>query len=106
MSFEWDAQKRRTNIEKHGLDFYDVGAVSEFPHVVVPSAYYGDEERFLAIGLFEGRFVTVVYTTLSEAVRVISFRRARYEERQKYQEILGGRAYSQTRGKSHRFKQG
>jgi uncharacterized DUF497 family protein len=65
---------------------------SKFAHVVVPSAYHGDEERFLAIGLFEGRFVTVVYTTRSEAVRVISFRRARYEERQKYQEVLGGRA--------------
>jgi len=92
MSFDWDEQKRRLNIEKHGLDFFDVGAVFEAPHVVVPSAYSGKEERFLAVGLFEGRFVTVVYTTRSEAVRIISFRRARYEERQKYQEIQGGRA--------------
>ena len=88
MSFEWDEQKRRSNLEKHGLDFLDVSEVFEVPHVVVPSAY-GEEKRFLAIGLFAGRYVTVVYTTRSEAIRVISFRRARHEERQKYQELHG-----------------
>lgn len=92
MRFEWDEQKRHANLEKNGLDFFDVNAVFEAPHVVVPSICGGREERFLAVGLFEGRFVTVVYSTRSEAVRVISFRRARYEERQKYQEIHGGRA--------------
>ncbi len=92
MSFEWDEQKRRANLEKHGLDFFDVSAVFETPYVVVPSARGGEKDRFLAIGLFEGRFVTVVYTTRGEAVRVISFRRARYDERQKYQEIYSGRA--------------
>ncbi|MHB9072006.1 MAG: BrnT family toxin [Desulfobaccales bacterium] len=44
------------------------------------------------MGVFEGRFVTVVYTTRSEAIRIISFRRERHEERQKYQELYGGRA--------------
>ncbi|MFH0787624.1 MAG: BrnT family toxin [Pseudomonadota bacterium] len=90
MNLEWDERKRRSNLEKHGLDFLDVSAVFEAPHVAVPSVNYGGkEERFLAIGLFEGRNVTVVYTTRSEAIRVISFRRARYEERQKYQELYG-----------------
>jgi hypothetical protein len=92
MSFEWDERKRRSNLEKHGLDFFDVGAVFESPHVVVPSAYSGDEERFLAIGMLEGRCVTVVYTTRSEAIRIISFRRARHEERQEYQKLYGGGA--------------
>ncbi len=90
MNFEWDERKRRANIEKHGLDFYDVGAVFDSPHVDVPSAYGGKENRYLAIGLLEGRIVTVVYTNRSEAVRVISFRRARDEEKQKYQELHGG----------------
>jgi uncharacterized DUF497 family protein len=90
--FEWDERKRCSNIEKHNLDFLDVNAVFETPHVVVPSIYGGVEERFLAIGLFEGRYVTVVYTIRSEAIRIISFRRARHEERQKYQELYGGRA--------------
>ena len=88
--FEWDERKRRLNLEKHGLDFLDVGAVFEIPYVLVPSAYGGNEERFLAVGMFEGRYVTVVYTTRSEAIRVISFRRARHEERKKYQALYGG----------------
>ena len=90
MRFEWDERKRRSNLEKHGLDFLDVSAVFDAPHIVVPSAYNGDEVRFLAIGAFEGRCVTVVYTTRSEAVRIISFRRARHEERQKYQKLYRG----------------
>ncbi len=91
MSFEWDAKKRLSNLEKHRLDFFDVVAVFEAPHVLVPSDYDGEEERFLVIGTFEGRYVTVVCTTRSEAIRVISFRRARHEEKRKYQEIHGGR---------------
>jgi hypothetical protein len=92
MRFEWDERKRRSNLEKHGLDFFDVSAVFEGPHIIVPSAYDGGEMRFLAVGVFEGRLVTVVYTARSEAIRIISFRRARHEERQKYQELYGGRA--------------
>jgi len=87
MRLEWDERKRHANLEKHGLDFFDVIEVFEAPHVVVPSTHRGEAERFLAIGVFAGRLVTVVYTTRSEAIRIISFRRARHEERQKYQEL-------------------
>jgi uncharacterized protein len=86
-AFEWDEPKRQSNLTKHSLDFLDVGAVFEAPHIVVPSAFIGDEERFLAIGTFEGRCVTVVYTIRNEVVRVISFRRARHEERQKFEKL-------------------
>jgi hypothetical protein len=89
MRFEWDERKRRSNLGKHGLDFFDVSAVFEAPHIIVPSVHAGEEERFLAIGVFEGRFVTAVYTIRSEAIRIISFRRARHGERQKYQELYG-----------------
>jgi uncharacterized DUF497 family protein len=92
MRFEWDERKRLSNLEKHGLDFVDVIAVFEAPHIVAPSDHEGIEVRFLAIGTLEGRCVTVVYTVRSEAVRVISFRRARREERQTYEKLYGGRA--------------
>jgi uncharacterized DUF497 family protein len=92
MIFEWDERKRLSNLEKHGLDFLDVIAIFEAPHVKVPSVYDGKEDRFLAIGVLEGRIVTVVYTTRSEAIRIISFRRARHEERQEYQALHGGGA--------------
>ncbi|MBI4643206.1 MAG: BrnT family toxin [Deltaproteobacteria bacterium] len=67
----------------------DVIEVFEAPHIVVPSAHESEEDRFLAIGIFKGRLVAVVFTTRSEAFRIISFRRARHEERQTYQELYG-----------------
>ena len=92
MQFEWDENKRQSNLTKHGLDFFEAVEVFESPHVKIPSSNEGEEERFLAIGMFQGRFVTVVYTHRGTAVRIISFRRARHEERRKYQELHGGRA--------------
>jgi uncharacterized DUF497 family protein len=38
MRFAWDERKRLSNLEKHGLDFFDVGAVFEATHIIVPSA--------------------------------------------------------------------
>ncbi|RJR47672.1 MAG: BrnT family toxin [Deltaproteobacteria bacterium] len=89
MRFEWDERKRLSNLERHGLDFLDVIEVFEGPYIIVPSAHKGNEERFLAIGVLEARLVTVVYTIRSGAIRIISFRRARHEERQRYQELFG-----------------
>lgn len=88
-SYEWGEQKRLINLEKHGLDFVDVIEIFEAPHSKVPSTKKGAEERFLAIGLLEGRHVTIVFTVRAKAIRIISFRRARHEERQKYREIYG-----------------
>jgi len=90
LRYEWDERKRLSNLEKHGLDFLDAVAVFEGSHIRVPSVYGGDEDRVLAIGTFEGRCVTVVFTHRSEATRIISFRRARHEERQTYQKLHGG----------------
>ena len=91
MRFEWDERKRLSNLQKHGLDFIDVAAVLEAPHVLAGSSYGGAEERFLVTGVLKGRHVTVVYTARSEAIRLISFRRARREERQAYEELYSGR---------------
>lgn len=94
MRFEWDESKRLSNLEKHGLDFVDVIEVFQSPHVVVPSTYSGHEERNPAIGILEGRFVTAIFTIRHEALRIISFRRARYAERKQYQELYGRRTRS------------
>lgn len=88
MRLEWDEHKRLANFEKHGLDFLDASKIFETTHVAVPSNH-SSEQRFLAIGLLQGRFVTVVYTMRGAAIRIISFRRSRHEERQKYHKLYG-----------------
>jgi uncharacterized protein len=92
MLLAWDERKRLVNIEKHGLDFLDALEVFETPHIIVPSIHKGEEARFLAIGVLQGRYVTVVYTMRGEVIRIISFRRARREERQTYQDLYGSGA--------------
>ncbi|NIF15981.1 hypothetical protein F3J43_03020 [Pantoea sp. Cy-639] len=34
MRFEWDAEKNRRNIHKHGIDFNDVPPMFQQPHLV------------------------------------------------------------------------
>ena len=52
---------------------------------------YG-EERYLGIGLLDGRIVIVIYTEPSEEmVRIISLRKALSHERKSYEQYLKNR---------------
>jgi hypothetical protein len=84
MPFEWDEAKRLGNIEKHGIDFIRAQRIFDGP-VLVRQLPYGREDRWIAIGLVDGREIAVVYTFRGEAIRIISARRARRNERQAYQ---------------------
>ncbi|MBQ6738181.1 MAG: BrnT family toxin [Synergistaceae bacterium] len=87
MQFEWDENKRKINIEKHGIDFAD--AVKIFDGFITSKqdtrADYG-EERYVTIGLLSGIEIAVINTPRGNKVRIISVRRARDSERKKYYE--------------------
>jgi uncharacterized DUF497 family protein len=87
MEFEWDENKRYSNIEKHKIDFAD--AISIFEDIVytVPDDRKDyRERRFISIGLMSGLEITVVYTVRSGIYRIISARRSHPKERGKYHE--------------------
>jgi uncharacterized DUF497 family protein len=90
MNFEWDEDKRQSNIEKHGLDF--LGARRPFdgrPRYDFESPRRG-EHRILSIGELNGVIVAVAWTKRgADVIRIISARRARNEEEKKYREICG-----------------
>jgi uncharacterized DUF497 family protein len=87
--FEWDENKRLSNLDKHGLDFRDAWMVFDGrPFVEIPSAFEM-EMRFLRTGISSGRIVTVVWTARNEKRRVISFRSARDDEKRAYRELHG-----------------
>ncbi len=89
MELEWDQEKRRTNLRKHGLDFADAVHVLEGITIVIEDTRedYG-EDRFIAIGTLKGRVVVVVYTGPGEATRIISMRKAtKYEESSYYEQV-------------------
>jgi uncharacterized protein len=88
MQLEWDEEKRRTNLEKHGLDFRR--AVDAFaPPNLTYSSPRGQEARWVTVGTSLGRLIAVVWTEREDAVRVISMRGARREEERQYRQLLG-----------------
>ncbi|MNV87429.1 hypothetical protein D3C71_1815500 [compost metagenome] len=90
ISFEWDENKRRINIQKHGIDFEDAVEALFEPHIEVPSDQNG-EVRIRAICPFTGRLIAVVYTMRGETCRIISARAARKNEQQLYYANYPGR---------------
>jgi uncharacterized DUF497 family protein len=44
----------------------------------------GAEERFVTVGVVEGRLLVVVYTLRDECIRIISARKAEPRERRRY----------------------
>jgi hypothetical protein len=90
MGFEWDEDKRQRNIRDHGIDFERAKEIWQAPVLEVPSSQRRhSEERFLAIGRTEGRFITVVFTWRGDNRRIISARVARRNERENYQKEIG-----------------
>ena len=89
LDFEWDENKRLTNIEKHGIDFEDAIGIWEGDVVEVPSRSQYGENRLVAFGVLEARIIAVVYTDRGGARRIISARRTRRSEREYYEAAFG-----------------
>jgi uncharacterized DUF497 family protein len=89
VEFEWDENKRRKNLEKHYLDFFDAIHVLKAPYLHAPAKTVGDEVREMAIGMLDDLCVTITYTRRGSATRLISMRKARYGERQRYEKVFG-----------------
>ena len=88
MQFEWDDEKDRKNIVKHGISFRTAILVFSDPDRIekYDDTHSLDEDRYLTIGEIGGTFmvVTVVYTERPEGIRIISARRATRVEKEEY----------------------
>lgn len=93
MRFEWDEQKNRANIRKHGLDFTDAWEIFTLPMLVaVDDRKDYDEDRWIGIGMLKSRIVVVVYTERDKnTIRIISLRKALTHERKRYEQTLRDR---------------
>jgi uncharacterized DUF497 family protein len=85
MRFEFDPEKSAANLAKHGIDFETAQALWNDPHLATLGEVSRDgEERQLGIGNIEGKLWTFVSTRRGDAVRIISVRRARFQEADEY----------------------
>lgn len=73
MPFEWNDDKRRSNLDKHGVDF--VRAAKMFSNPILERRDdledYG-EARWSAIDYWQHYFMVVIYTWRGENRRLIS----------------------------------
>ena len=89
MDFEWSAAKRIAVLEARGLDFIDAEILFDGRPLHTVASPRGAEERWLSVGELNGRLVAVVWIRRSDTIRIITMRRARNEEKQRYGALYG-----------------
>ncbi|HVN37127.1 MAG TPA: BrnT family toxin [Myxococcota bacterium] len=89
MHFEWDPDKARANVAKHGVSFEEAIACFRDPLslTILDPDHSERENRFVLIGQSSTRrLLVVVHTDRGEAIRLISARRATRRERRAYEQ--------------------
>ncbi len=83
--FEFDNDKSRANLEKHGIDFLAAQALWDDQDLLEVQAKTVDEPRYLVIGLIGSKHWSAVITYRGEKIRLISVRRSRKREVELYE---------------------
>lgn len=89
MIFEWDDDKAKANLKKHGVSFDEARSAFADPlSLTVYDIGHSDvEPRFIDIGMTEKmRLVVVSYTERKRSIRIVSARCALPPERKCYEE--------------------
>lgn len=88
LEFEWDTEKEKINMNKHGIDFdtasdvfYDENRIEKYDEL-----HSTGEDRYITIGTINGVafVVMVVYTERDSNIRIISARKATRKETEEY----------------------
>ena len=87
--FEWDENKNRVNIHKHGVSFSEAMTVFDDPNVLYkPDPDHSrQEERYIVLGFSEKMRILIVCHCYYESdliIRIISARKATTNETDQY----------------------
>lgn len=89
ITFEWDPQKARQNLRKHGVSFEEAATVFADPlSLTIADPLHSDQEdRFVTIGRSaNGKVIVVIHTDRGDRLRIISSRAATPREQVAYEE--------------------
>ena len=89
MIFEWNPEKAKSNLAKHGVSFEEASTVfgDTFSETFDDPDHSENEQRFIIIGHSKnGRLLFVSHTDNGEIVRIISVREVTRAEREQYEE--------------------
>jgi uncharacterized DUF497 family protein len=91
VDFEWDPNKEKANLQKHGISFVAAAQVLRSGTAMVWPTDHEGESRWLAVGKHPaaGRVVAIIYTVREGRYRIISARRARRNEEEAYKQRIG-----------------
>ena len=79
--YDWDAEKARANLDKHGVPFEAVEGFDWAGAVEAEDVRYDyGETRMQALGLIGDRPHVLIYTRRGDTIRVISLRKANRRE--------------------------
>ena len=88
MQFDWDDEKEKSNIEKHGIDFSTAALVFGDNNRIerYDELHSDNEDRYITIGQINGVevVIVVVYTIRETLTRIISARLATKREKEAY----------------------
>jgi uncharacterized DUF497 family protein len=89
LNFEWDENKAKSNLAKHGVSFEEAATVFGDPlSITIPDPAHSQiENRSVILGNSHDRkLLVVVHTDRGDNIRIISARRASRSERINYEE--------------------
>ncbi|RYE86025.1 MAG: BrnT family toxin [Hyphomicrobiales bacterium] len=100
MQFEWDEDKRREVLAKHGVDLLVAALIFEGPTLtrIDDRADYGEARR-ISLGLVDGEAYIVVHTERASVTQLITAWKGGRHEREEYAAgIARGHSTAEGRG--------
>ena len=88
IEFEWDINKGRLNLRKHGVSFKEAATVFKDPLSITfaDPDHSEEEDRYIIIGLSGiGRLLMVSHTNRGSRIRIIHARELTRSERETYE---------------------
>ena len=86
MEFEWDERKNSANKNKHGIDFESATKLWNDKNRIEIQTAFPIENRGVLIGKIDKKLWSAIFTLRSNAIRIISVRRARRKEAKLYEQ--------------------
>ena len=87
--FEWDPNKAKSNLAKHGVSFDEASTAFKDPFsmTIEDPLHSQEEERLVLIGYSRrNRLLVVIHADRGDRIRIISARAATRKERNRYEE--------------------
>lgn len=89
LQFEWDREKAKKNLKKHGVSFEEASTIFDDPQFIsfLDNEHSDEEERYITIGISEKlRLLIAAHTERIRRIRIISARKATKNEENFYNE--------------------